>query len=929
MGCHQEHSALQTCPVCGFDPFVRNHYFTGKMMGAAEFGTETLYHSDKMRHHNVRLHGTGTVCGLKVVQHPSPDCQRRYVVVEPGSALDCCGREILVTEAEMVDVTGHPAVARLHGDGLAHALQLCIRYRDCPTEDVPVLYDECGCDDTQCAPNRILESFAFDVLVDPPLPDLGSTGLQATGALVATDAHGVTGFLKAGANGLLAVVDLGDATRLLLIDLQRRLQRQVVIGPAIRALALSADGTRAFVVTDSTVAAAEAEVHVLSTADGSEVAASAPGVLHVLPGTTAASVLRAVATSNPALALVVHERSSGTLHVFGADPVHGLVDAPTPVASAADLDAFTALPDGSSGFAIDGAANRVKKLDFGGAAPVDLDVLPAGAHAVALAAFLFDTKPQLAVGSDVDKRAYLVDLATTVAVPIDLAQAPESLGATGDGSTAGVWLHVLERDGSAWAEQSIALAPMATAGGVPLVAAARAVGAGPRQLVLVGDDDGAATLAVGTLAMGDCGDHVWQQLEGCPSCDSGDCVVLATLSPYRPGDAMRDLPAATDDTAQHIARIDNRDGRHILASTASLQAWLECLQTQGGVAGPPGPRGPAGADGTDGTDGTDGQAGKDGQDGLGFDPDQPKIIDIGWQHRSTLPYLDWVKRLYAVDLTQNGAPYTPDQVIAAVKSGQDVPLFTIYFNRVVEAVDRQTLRVKCDFPLLVVQDDVPLPTGIYSPFGHELYGNIIEVPGPVPTPHTGEQAAFAVVLQPLPAYLQYGPGLFAQSLANATRANVDGPSFTVSVKGDFIFAVDAGGHYSEGGVLDAENIGGRVGRNEVRPPPIKGGKNPSGNLAEGGLFEGWFFLKLSGDATGDANVPPLALPVAPAAPPAVDPNLASRETLAALPGMDRATVDRIAAARARKPFSGVADLRKRASLTDAAWQELRQHLLVL
>ena len=105
MGCHQEHSMLQTCPVCGFDPFVRNHYFTGKMMGAAEFATETLYHADKMRHHNLRLHGTGTVCGLKVVPHPSVDCRTRYVMVEPGSALDCCGREILVTEPE------HPYVA--------------------------------------------------------------------------------------------------------------------------------------------------------------------------------------------------------------------------------------------------------------------------------------------------------------------------------------------------------------------------------------------------------------------------------------------------------------------------------------------------------------------------------------------------------------------------------------------------------------------------------------------------------------------------------------------------------------------------------------------------------------------------------------------------------------------------------------------------
>src|SRR5438046_2496021 len=124
MGCHQEHSALETCPQCEFDPFVRNHFFTGKMMGAGEFATETLYHAGKMRHHNVRLHGWGVVCGLKVKQHPAAECRKRYVIVEPGSALDCCGQEILLLEEEIVDVAQHRDAAKLAGDPLLHALEL-------------------------------------------------------------------------------------------------------------------------------------------------------------------------------------------------------------------------------------------------------------------------------------------------------------------------------------------------------------------------------------------------------------------------------------------------------------------------------------------------------------------------------------------------------------------------------------------------------------------------------------------------------------------------------------------------------------------------------------------------------------------------------------------------------------------------------------
>ena len=615
MGCHQEHSMLQTCPVCGFDPFVRNHYFTGKMMGAAEFATETLYHADKMRHHNLRLHGTGTVCGLKVVPHPSVDCRTRYVMVEPGSALDCCGREILVTEPEMVDVARDPEVLKSNADGLLHTLQVCVRFRDCPTEDVPVLYDECGCDDTQCAPNRILESFEFDVLVDPPLSDLTHTQLDAAGALVATDKHGVTGYLRASEGGKLALVDLGNAKRLTLIDLPHRSRTHVVLAQAIRALALSQDGNHVFLVTDSSDASPQAELRVLSTEDGTEVGPATAGTLRKLPATDAASVMRAVATSDPARAVVAHVKATGTLYAFASDATHVVVDAPTAITSAVNLSGFVTTGDGSKAYAIDAGANRVKVIDFSGGAPTDLGGLPATARAMALAAYDFQGKPQLAVGSAVDKRLYLVDLTSNAVTTLDLLHPPEAIGATGDGTGADVWLHVLEHEANdSWYVQSIALAPSATAGTAPRIGGARQAGTGPRQLVLVGADGGVARLDLAMLAEGECSDHVWHQLKGCPECETGDCVVLATISNYQAGADLLELPVLADDVQKKHARIDNRNGRRMLASTASLQAWLECLQTQGGIAGP---TGPAGSPGPPGPPGPAGPAGPQGPVGPG------------------------------------------------------------------------------------------------------------------------------------------------------------------------------------------------------------------------------------------------------------------------------------------------------------------------
>src|SRR6185295_15824598 len=101
------------------------------------------------REHVARLHGSGTVCGLKVTQHPDPACRDRFVVVEPGLALDCCGREIYVGERVLVDLRAELAAPDA-GQTAGKSLLLSICYDECRTEYAPVLYSECACDDNQC-----------------------------------------------------------------------------------------------------------------------------------------------------------------------------------------------------------------------------------------------------------------------------------------------------------------------------------------------------------------------------------------------------------------------------------------------------------------------------------------------------------------------------------------------------------------------------------------------------------------------------------------------------------------------------------------------------------------------------------------------------------------------------------------------------------
>jgi hypothetical protein len=431
-------------------------------------------------------------------------------------------------------------------------------------------------------------------------------------------------------------------------------------------------------------------------------------------------------------------------------------------------------------------------------------------------------------------------------------------------------------------------------------------------------------------------------------------VVLATLAGWRPGRDFVDAGAPAFDPATQV-RIDNRSGRRVLASTATLQAWLECLQLKGGVPGPAGPAGPQGPQGIQGIQGVQGipgiqgvpGVGVNGRDGIGLYPDLPKIIDIGWQFEETRRLMAFTQD--SLELASDLAPGgNYEKTWSRVRDGNPPPL-TIYFNRRMRGITRRTLSVYIDVPMPDLQDGTS--AGIYLPFPLRLYGEIVETSGALPTPHTNEVAPYAVTFVPYPQFfLTRGannatemalPFLMLLLLTVAgVRANLELPTLRVELKGDFVFAPDVAGAYSERAVLDGNNIGGRVGLPPpaVRLPPLLGGKNPSGNLTQGGLFESWFFLTLQGDAhtqpadpmvAGIRNMVPLTQNLfGNVAMPAVA-NFASVETLSALPGVSASLAQRIVAAREEAPLAGVQDLRARARLSAPEWNLLKNRLIVL
>ena len=131
----------------------RNRYFTGKFMTARDFASEQAYFLDRHRLHNRLFHGQGIVAGLEVVHHHREDCRQSHVIVHPGVALDCCGRELFVHEPQAVQIPLPPP----DENGDYEPFLLCAKYDEEPIERVPALYSEDACDLDRLEANRVRE----------------------------------------------------------------------------------------------------------------------------------------------------------------------------------------------------------------------------------------------------------------------------------------------------------------------------------------------------------------------------------------------------------------------------------------------------------------------------------------------------------------------------------------------------------------------------------------------------------------------------------------------------------------------------------------------------------------------------------------------------------------------------------------------------
>jgi hypothetical protein len=842
-----------SCTPCKPQTPLRNHYFFGKLMDVPDFDVEQAYVVDKFRRHHARLHGTGVVCGLEVLPHANPACRDRYVVVRPGEALDCCGNEILVLEEQVVDLAEFPEVAQLlhEPDGQQHLLRLAVCYRECPTEDVPVLYDECGCDDTRCAPNRILEAYRFTVEVDPELPPPPAAPQPPTLArshtIAAPGVHALQ--LHAGSLRATYASDLGGGAALLQ---QLRSDTQAPIAPktfatAVRAIASNAAGNRLFAVLEGAAAGSDRQLALLDA--GTPAAFSgAPLATAALPNSAAATRIQAVAVGASQVAIVLATAAATRVQLWnvgGGAAMNTLAAGGNVQLAIGVVDA--ALRSDGHTLVVAPATGAWQALDLAtaGFAPQALPVSGTDVRCIGVAS---STAPDLYAWCEGTSRALrLARLDGTPAGQVVLSQAAADLAIDAGARTAFVLLTP-----AAGASQLVAVDLVALqAARPPLLSAELPLEPGGFALALqdrrlwVGLKDAIVLVDVTHTHCDE-----WLAPHACPDCEDADCVTLATIARWMPGRRIEapTVPAsdpAADDLAG-LVRIDMRTHRPVVPSVSDLAAAVRCLLdkdccTGGGDQGPVGPPGagidkvevvqidceavPAaptltgppgsrtlkfevnrGCDGEDGAPGagTPGEPGKD----LVFDWLLPHICDLNWRHGEEMPF-DRVR--------ERGLVVTFDTPVLA----RDLHDQSIRVQ--VEHPDRETQG------LLQCWCDLNLREGGIEPGETE-----VKCQADTPFAPTGAARCRAVRIR----------------LRGIERLLERGPvRIRVLIDGDFI----RGEHHDNGALraLDADHLP----RDDTAPLPAiappgvdpdwlqTGDKRLTGDGIEGGLFLSWFTLR--------------------------------------------------------------------------------------
>jgi hypothetical protein len=182
-GCACGGSGTPCTGSCRKQGTARPRFFAGQLLTEDDLEALTAYVTAKSRLHTRYLAGAGVVCGLEVT---CPPCGGGTIRVQPGYALDCCGRDIMLPCPVDLDINAMVRDLRLSqigadcGDPCPPASMtaagtstrgqdkepvrhycLYVRYDEQLADPVAPYITEEPCGQPACEPTRVYEGYQF------------------------------------------------------------------------------------------------------------------------------------------------------------------------------------------------------------------------------------------------------------------------------------------------------------------------------------------------------------------------------------------------------------------------------------------------------------------------------------------------------------------------------------------------------------------------------------------------------------------------------------------------------------------------------------------------------------------------------------------------------------------------------------------------
>jgi hypothetical protein len=154
------------------DPKKLPNYVTGMVLGPNDFRQVLAHYEWKHRNANLLLHGSGTVCGLKVSARALPGGTDAEIYISAGFAITPRGRWIRIERDQCAPLNkwlqAQQSLPYASPGPGAHRVYVTICYNQCLTDLVPIAGQQCAPDADNRAPSRILESYSLQFAWNPP-----------------------------------------------------------------------------------------------------------------------------------------------------------------------------------------------------------------------------------------------------------------------------------------------------------------------------------------------------------------------------------------------------------------------------------------------------------------------------------------------------------------------------------------------------------------------------------------------------------------------------------------------------------------------------------------------------------------------------------------------------------------------------------------